>query len=146
MIDLEKKMKPIDFVVFKGDSSPNTPVYQVAEAMNADIVIHGPSGKYEVLSYFFDQGKMVLEIQPQTSQSPTVLDLDMSVRTTNLLLHHKIDTVVKVLEWGSKRILRLPHFGRRHLQELTEVLEAHGYVLYEGGSLPGADNDNKSKS
>lgn len=57
-------MKPIDFVVFDGDSSPNTPVIHIAEAMNKSIKIFGADGEYEVLSYYYDrkEGHMVLEI------------------------------------------------------------------------------------
>lgn len=43
-------MKPTDFVVFDGASSPNIPTHKVAEAMNKDIVILSADGEYEVLS------------------------------------------------------------------------------------------------
>ena len=56
-------MTPIEFVVFGGDSEPNQPVYQVAEAMSQPIKIIGPDGNYEVLSYYRDGLHMVLEIQ-----------------------------------------------------------------------------------
>ena len=56
-------MTPIDFVVFGGDSEPNQPAYQVAEAMAQPIKIFGPDGEYEVLSYYRDGFNMVLEVR-----------------------------------------------------------------------------------
>ena len=55
-------MTPIDFVVFGGDSEPNQPAYQVAEAMSQPIKIIGSDGEYEVLSYYRDGPHMVLEV------------------------------------------------------------------------------------
>jgi hypothetical protein len=60
-------MKPIDFVVFDGDSEPNIPICKVAEAMQKDIVVLGPDGEYEILSYYMSNGHeggcFFLEIQ-----------------------------------------------------------------------------------
>jgi hypothetical protein len=53
-------MKTIDFV--------NMPVHQLAETMYKDIIIRGAEGDFEVLSYFYDDGQMVLEIGPKTEQ------------------------------------------------------------------------------
>jgi hypothetical protein len=60
----EEHMTPIDFVVYEGDSAPNTPVYQIAEAMHREITVRGPSGELEIVGYFFDPdtGNMVLEV------------------------------------------------------------------------------------
>lgn len=55
-------MTPIDFVVFDGDSCPNDPVYLLAEALRKDIAIRGPDGYMQVLSYYMDEGRMVLEV------------------------------------------------------------------------------------
>ena len=59
-------MKPRDFMKFDGNSSPNTPVYKIAEAMQKDIVIRGESIDYIILSYYYDVDicRMVLDIQP----------------------------------------------------------------------------------
>jgi DNA-directed RNA polymerase alpha subunit len=57
----------------------------------------------------------------------------MTVRTTNLLTHNSINTIQDVLDRGSTRLLLLPHFGKRQLSELKEVLEFHGYTLTEDG-------------
>lgn len=61
-------MTPIEFVIHDGDSRPNMPVLQVAEAMYKDIIIRGAEGDFEVLSYFYDAGQMVLEIGPKKEQ------------------------------------------------------------------------------
>ena len=56
-------MRPIDFVVFDGGSTPNEPVIAVAEVMTKDIKVFGADGEYEVLSYYFHNGTMVLDVQ-----------------------------------------------------------------------------------
>jgi hypothetical protein len=59
-------MRPIDFVVFDGDSSPNDPAYKVAEAMMKPITVRGVSGEFVILSYYMDDsGNMVLDIEPR---------------------------------------------------------------------------------
>ncbi len=57
-------MTPVEFVIYGGDSQPNTPVYRIAEAMQSDCKVVGPKGEMEILSYYFDQdsGRMVLEV------------------------------------------------------------------------------------
>jgi hypothetical protein len=56
-------MTPIDFVVFDGDSEPNTPAYAIAEAMRQPLRIVSASKNWEVCSYYYDEGQMVLEIK-----------------------------------------------------------------------------------
>ena len=56
-------MKPIDFILFDGDSEPNQPVYRVAEAMQRDIRIISATSDYRVRGYYFHDGQMVLEIE-----------------------------------------------------------------------------------
>ncbi len=60
-------MKPINFVVFNGDSTPNMPAHIVAAAMEKDIVVLGLDGEYEILSYYISNshegGCFFLEIQ-----------------------------------------------------------------------------------
>ena len=56
-------MRPIDFVVFDGDSTPNVPAYKVSEAMMRPIRIIGCEENLGVLSYYLDDsGIMVLEV------------------------------------------------------------------------------------
>jgi len=59
-------MKPIEFVVFDGDSSPNAPVHKVAEAMNKEIIIAAADGDYEILSYYMTDEGMVLDIEKKS--------------------------------------------------------------------------------
>jgi len=60
-------MKPVDFLIFDGDSSPNMPAYKLAEALKKEIVILASDGEYEVLSYYCSNGdeggQMFLDIQ-----------------------------------------------------------------------------------
>jgi len=55
-------MRPIDFVLFDGDSNPNQPVYQIAEAMTKELKIIGANKDFVVYSYYCDDGCMVLEL------------------------------------------------------------------------------------
>lgn len=56
-------MIPIDFVVFAGDSEPNMPTYAIAEAMRRPLRIVSADKDWEVYSYYYDEGQMVLEIK-----------------------------------------------------------------------------------
>jgi hypothetical protein len=56
-------MTPIDFVVFDGDSEPNMPVCAIAEAMRQPLLILSADKDWEVCSYYYDGGRMVLEIK-----------------------------------------------------------------------------------
>ena len=56
-------MRPIDFVVFDGDSSPNVEAYKVSEAMMKPIKILASDGEYVVLSYYLSNGHMTMDIQ-----------------------------------------------------------------------------------
>ena len=55
-------MTPIEFVIHEGDSQ----LLHVAEAMYKDIIIRTAQYDFEVLSYFYDDGQMVLEIALKT--------------------------------------------------------------------------------
>jgi len=56
-------MSPIDFVIFNGDSKPNTPACNVANAMGLPIRIHSNNKEFEILSYYLNKGQMTLEIE-----------------------------------------------------------------------------------
>ena len=56
-------MTPIEFVVFAGDSEPNMPVYAIAEAMRRPLRIVSDKKEWEVSSYYYGEGQMVLEIK-----------------------------------------------------------------------------------
>lgn len=55
-------MTPIDFLVYDGDSSPNTAIYKIAEAMKKPIKILSECGEHKVLSYYFDGCQFCLDI------------------------------------------------------------------------------------
>jgi hypothetical protein len=61
------KMTPVDFVLFDGDSSPNTPVRDIYEAMKWPLVIQGEFGDFQILSYYYSEEleRMVLDIEPK---------------------------------------------------------------------------------
>jgi hypothetical protein len=58
-------IKPIDFVVFEGDSSPNQPVYKVAEAMQKNMLVYVGMDECEVVGYHYNDASqsMVLELE-----------------------------------------------------------------------------------
>jgi hypothetical protein len=60
-------MTPIEFVIFEGDSTPNQPVYQIAEAMRKTIKIFDGNKEWEVLSYHWNEGHMTLDIQEKNN-------------------------------------------------------------------------------
>lgn len=57
-------MRPLDFVIFDGDSSPNLPAYKVAEAMQNPIQIFTEGDECEILSYYYSPEKhcLILDI------------------------------------------------------------------------------------
>ncbi len=55
-------MRPIDFVVFGGDSKPNDPAYAVAEALMKPLKVVGPEGELVILSYYMTDDGMVLDV------------------------------------------------------------------------------------
>ena len=67
-------MKPIDFILFDGDSEPNQPVYRVAEAMQKDIRIISATSDYRVRGYYLHEGQMVLDIEETPDQDDESLN------------------------------------------------------------------------
>ena len=60
-------MTPIEFVVFEGDTDPNQPVYEIAEAMHKPIKIHSSNAEWEVIGYYWSEGRMVLDIKEKNA-------------------------------------------------------------------------------
>ena len=56
-------MTPIEFVIFDGDSNPNLPVYQVAEAMHKPIRIFSGDKEWEVIGYYYADNQMTLDLK-----------------------------------------------------------------------------------
>ena len=61
-----------------------------------------------------------------------VTDLELSVRTTNILIAEGLNTIGDIIRAGKVRIATFPHFGRRQMQELEEVLTAYQIDLPAG--------------
>jgi RPA family protein len=63
-------MRPIDFVLYGGDSEPSTPVYLIADAMQKPITVFGPTGEFVVYGYYYDaeDKRMVLEIKKKVEE------------------------------------------------------------------------------
>ena len=63
-------IKPIDFVVFEGDSSPNQPVYKVAQAMQKNMLVYVGIDECEVVGYHYSDAAqaMVLELEIKESK------------------------------------------------------------------------------
>lgn len=57
-------MTPSEFVLFEGDSAPNTPIYKVAEALQKCVLIYCDGGEAVVRSYYYceERKSMVLEL------------------------------------------------------------------------------------
>jgi hypothetical protein len=62
-------MRPIDFVVYDGDSTPNEPVYKLAEALQQPIRIVSVGQVWMVRSYYMYNGQMVLEITESKNET-----------------------------------------------------------------------------
>ena len=63
-------IKPIDFVVFEGDSSPNQPVYKVAQAMQKNMLVYVGIDECEGVGYHYSDAAqaMVLELEIKESK------------------------------------------------------------------------------
>ena len=60
-------MTPINFVIFDGDSTPNQPVHQVAEAMHKPIKIYSAKKEWEVIGYYYADGQMTLDLSEKNA-------------------------------------------------------------------------------
>jgi hypothetical protein len=60
-------MTPIDFVIFDGDSTPNQPVHQIAEAMHKPIRIFSRDKDWEVIGYYYADGQMMLDLKEKNA-------------------------------------------------------------------------------
>ena len=60
-------MTPIEFVIFEGDSTPNQPVYQIAEAMHKPLKIYSGDKEWEVFGYHWHEGYMTLDLKEKNT-------------------------------------------------------------------------------
>lgn len=58
-------MRPVDFVLYDGDSAPNTPVHLIREAVTNPLKIFSPAGEFVAVGYYYDEQSkcMVLDIK-----------------------------------------------------------------------------------
>jgi hypothetical protein len=56
-------MRPVEFMLFDGDSSPNTPVRDVWEAQQKEMHISCGYKTLDVVSYYYHNGRMYLELE-----------------------------------------------------------------------------------
>jgi len=62
----------------------------------------------------------------------TIDDLELSVRTSNVLKSESIFYLQDILKYTRIEYLKMPNFGKKSLHELEEVLLAHNLILREG--------------
>jgi hypothetical protein len=60
----------------------------------------------------------------------TIADLDLSVRSYNCLRAASIDTLDKLLCWKPAQLMELPNFGRKCLNEITDIVHQLGYPSF----------------
>jgi len=73
-------------------------------------------------SFVFDQ-------KQKTYPELTIDTLDLTVRTSNILMVEDIYTLDQLLLKSEAELLRLPGFGRKKLSELKEALREKGFTL-----------------
>jgi hypothetical protein len=57
----------------------------------------------------------------------TIAEMELSVRAYNCLKAASIETLDDLLSWKPSQLMDLPHFGRKCLNEITEVVHRLGY-------------------
>lgn len=61
------------------------------------------------------------------ANSTSIAELELSVRSSNCFKAASIETLEDLLGWTPDRLMELPHFGRKCLSEVSELLERLGY-------------------
>lgn len=76
-----------------------------------------------------DWVKLARGEEPHTytgEMAESVDELALSVRSSNCLLNENIRLVGDIYEYGARRLLRLPNFGRKSLADVRGALEEKG--------------------
>jgi len=60
----------------------------------------------------------------------TIADMELSVRAYNCLKAAPIETLDELLSWKPSQLMDLPHFGRKCLNEITEIVHRLGYPCF----------------
>jgi hypothetical protein len=66
----------------------------------------------------------------------TIADLELSVRSNNCLKAASIETLDELLVWKPAQLMELPNFGRKCLNEITNVVQQLGYSSLGGEVVP----------
>lgn len=61
-------MTPLDFILTARDDDKSASLNEVKKALNKELVISGHHCDFEVLSYYYHNGRMILEIKPTSSE------------------------------------------------------------------------------
>ena len=69
-----------------------------------------------------------------------IIDLDLTVRTMNILKMHGFETLAQVIKYDKFQLLKLRHFGRKCLTEIMDLIEPYGLEL--GMDLENEQNQN----
>jgi hypothetical protein len=59
-----------------------------------------------------------------------IADMDLSVRSFNCLKAASIETLEQLLKWKPSQLMELEHFGRKSLDEITEMVRGLGYPSF----------------
>lgn len=76
-----------------------------------------------------DAGVLSLKSIAEESLTVPISSLHLSVRTYNCLKSMGIETVADLVQYRSKELMRIPHFGVRCLAEIERILEQRGLKL-----------------
>jgi DNA-directed RNA polymerase subunit alpha len=60
----------------------------------------------------------------------TIAEMELSVRAYNCLKAASIETLDELLSWKPSQLMDLPHFGRKCLNEITEIIHRLGYLRF----------------
>ena len=73
-----------------------------------------------------DSSESSHELAIKTALETSINDLDLSVRTFNVLKAAKIDTLSELVQYSREELMRFRNFTPRVIGELEDVLHARG--------------------
>ena len=72
--------------------------------------------------------EVVFQEERRRTESLSIAEIGLQLRTTNCLEEHGIFTVKDLLQSSSTRLLSISNFGEKTLNEVYDALERIGYV------------------